>query len=213
MASEEDPYESFNRKVFAFNEFLDRWFLKPVAKGYRYVTPDAVDKGVSNVFDNLGEIRNLLNAGLQGDLKHMGVSTGRFLINSTIGLAGLFDVADKVGLSERQEDFGQTMGAWGLESGPYIVLPFLGASTMRDAPGSLVDWFTSPLSYIDDEAVAYSLRALDIIDTRADLIDSEELITGDRYTFIREVYLQQRRAGVNNGLVDDDFDSFDDEDF
>lgn len=208
-ASETDPYESINRKVFAFNEFMDRWFLKPVAKGYRFITPEFVDRGVSNVFDNLGEIRNLLNAGLQGDFRHMGVSTGRFLVNSTVGIAGLVDVANRIGLEEREEDFGQTLGVWGVDSGPYVMLPFFGASSLRDAPARLVDWYTSPVAYIDDETVSYALRALDFIDTRADLIDTEALITGDRYTFIREVYLQQRRAYVNNGEAEDEFDSFD----
>ncbi len=212
-ADKVDPFESVNRKIFAFNEFADKWFLKPVAKGYRAVTPGFVDKGVSNFFDNLGEVRNLLNAGLQGDFRHMSVSTGRLLINSTVGLGGLIDVATDAGLLERQEDFGQTLGAWGVDAGPYIVLPFFGSSSLRDAPSRLVDWYSTPIAYIDDQAVSNSLRALDFIDTRADLIDAEALISGDRYIFLREAYLQQRRSLIANGELVDDFDDFDDEDF
>ena len=208
-----DPYESLNRNIFAFNEFVDKWLLKPVAKGYRAITPGFVDDGVSNMFDNLSEVGNLLNAGLQGDFRHMSIATGRLLINSTIGLGGLIDVASDNGLPQREEDFGQTLGVWGLESGPYIVLPFLGSSSLRDAPARLVDWYTSPIAYLDDTAVANSLRLLDIVDARADLFDAEALISGDRYSFIREVYLQQRQFSVNNGQLEDDFDAFEDDDF
>ncbi|MGB5325368.1 MAG: VacJ family lipoprotein, partial [Pseudomonadales bacterium] len=211
QASEEDPLEPFNRRVFAFNEFIDRWALKPVSKAYRFVTPEFVDRGVSNVFGNLDEVRNAFNALLQGDLPRMATATGRLLVNSTVGVGGLLDVASKVGISARDEDFGQTLGVWGVGSGPYIVLPLLGSSSVRDTFARVPDYFLAPTTYLEEESVRYGLRALEIIDLRADLLDAESLISGDRYTFIREVYLQRRRSAVNNGVVVEDFDSFDDD--
>jgi len=210
-ASPVDPYEQFNRKVFAFNEFFDRWALKPVAKFYRWSTPRIVDKGVSNFFDNLGEVRNILNAGLQADFQHMAVATGRLVVNSTAGLAGLIDVASGWGLTERDEHFGQTLGVWGVESGPYLVLPFLGGSSLRDTVGIFPDMYMSPLTYLDDESARNWLRVLDVVDVRADILDVESLITGDRYTFLREVFLQKRRSDIANGDLPDDFDSFGDD--
>lgn len=212
-ASEQDPYEGFNRKVFAFNDFADKWVLKPVAKSYRFITPKFVDKGVSNVFDNLGEVRNLFNAGLQGDLRHAGVATGRLLINSTLGLVGLFDVAKHFGLEERREDFGQTLGVWGVKSGPYLVLPLLGSSNLRDSLSVLPDIYLAPQTYLDEPAIRNSLRGLDLVDTRADLLSAESLISGDRYTFIREIYLQKRASDILNGALVDDFDIDSDDDF
>ena len=208
----DDPYQSINRRVFAFNEFMDRWLLKPVAKGYRWVTPEFVDRGVTNFFSNLGEIRNLLNSGLQGDFRQAGTATGRFLTNSTVGIGGLIDVATEIGLPHRREDFGQTLAVWGADSGPYIVLPFLGGSSIRDAFGTMPDVYTSPLTYMDDVAWRNSLRALDLVDTRADLIDSEALLSGDRYTFLRDIYSQRREAAINNGQSSGTVDDFD-EDF
>ena len=211
-ASNEDPYESVNRRVFAFNEFMDRWVLKPVAKGYRWVTPGFVDRGVTNFFSNLGELRNLLNSSLQGDFRQAGRSTGRFLTNTTIGLGGFVDVASEFGLEYRREDFGQTLAVWGSGSGPYIVLPFMGGSSLRDVFGSVPDIYTSPITYMDDVAWRNSLRALDLVDTRADLIDSEALLSGDRYSFLRDVYLQRREAAISNGVPAASGDDFD-EDF
>ena len=205
MAEENDPYENVNRKVFAFNEFMDKWLLKPVAKGYRFITPSFVDTGVSNFFDNLGEVRNLVNGGLQGDGNHALTSTGRLLVNSTVGLGGLFDVASEWGLEERKEDFGQTLAVWGVGDGPYIVLPFLGGGNLRDSFSRIPDVYLSPVTYVDDVPTRNSLRALDLIDTRADLIDAEAFVSGDRYTFLRDIIAQQREASINNGVVEDDF--------
>ena len=139
----EDPWESFNRKVYRFNDVLDRWALKPVAKGYRKVTPDVVEDGVHNVFRNLGEARNLANNLLQLKMHDAGVDTARFFFNTTFGLLGFFDVATKMGLQRNDEDFGQTLGAWGVKSGPYVVLPLLGPSTVRDTVSLYPDSFTS----------------------------------------------------------------------
>ena len=212
VAGPGDPYESVNRRVFAFNEFMDRWVLKPVAEGYRWVTPGFVDRGVTNFFSNLGEIRNLLNSALQGDFRQAGSSTGRFLTNSTVGIGGLVDVASEVGLEYRSEDFGQTLAVWGADGGPYIVLPFLGGSSIRDAFGRVPDVYLSPLTYMDDVAWRNSLRALDLVDTRADLIDSEALLSGDRYTFLKDIYEQRRQAAISNGVPSESSYEFD-EDF
>ena len=212
VAGPGDPYESVNRRVFAFNEFMDRWVLKPVAEGYRWVTPGFVDRGVTNFFSNLGEIRNLLNSALQGDFRQAGSSTGRFLTNSTVGIGGLVDVASEVGLEYRREDFGQTLAVWGADGGPYIVLPFLGGSSIRDAFGRVPDVYLSPLTYMDDVAWRNSLRALDLVDTRADLIDSEALLSGDRYTFLKDIYEQRRQAAISNGVPSESSYEFD-EDF
>ena len=206
-ADDPDPYESLNRKIFAFNEFSDRWFLKPVARGYRWITPYFVDDAVTRVFGNLAEISNFTNSALQGDLSQSGESFTRFVINSTIGVAGIFDVATGMGLEQHKEDFGQTFGVWGIESGPYIVLPFLGPSSMRDAFSTVPDIYLSPVTYIDHVPTRNSTRATGIIDGRADLMDIEQLVTGDRYTFLRDIYLQTREADVLNGDIEDDFDS------
>ncbi|NNC54979.1 MAG: VacJ family lipoprotein [Pseudomonadales bacterium] len=211
-ASEQDPLESFNRKVFAFNEFVDRWALKPVAKAYRWITPSFLDRGLSNVFNNLGEVRNTVNAALQGDFARMGTASGRFVLNASLGLGGLVDVASSVGITARDEDFGQTLAVWGVASGPYVVLPLLGGSSLRDALALPPDIYLSPATYLDDETARYGLRALEIVDLRADLLDAEALLTGDRYTFLREVFLQKRESDILNGKIPADFDSFD-EDF
>ncbi|GED21794.1 MlaA family lipoprotein [Halomonas halmophila] len=203
-ANPEDPWEGFNRGVFAFNETLDRYALKPVAQGYRFVTPDPVETGVGNFFSNLGEIRTTLNSLLQGKGSNASASTGRFLLNSTVGVLGVFDVASQIGLHAREEDFGQTLGSWGVASGPYLVLPLLGPSTLRDTGGLPVDMYTYPTTYIEDDAVRYSLTGLRVIDTRAGLLDQEKLIQGDRYSFIRDSWLQRRHFEVNDGELGED---------
>jgi phospholipid-binding lipoprotein MlaA len=214
----DDPWEGFNRKVFAFNDVIDRYALKPAARGYRFITPDPVETGVGNFFSNLGEIRTALNSLLQGKGTNASTATGRFLINSTLGIGGLFDIATRMEITGREEDFGQTLGAWGVGEGAYLVLPLLGPSTVRDTAGLPVDMYTYPTSYVEEDKVRVSLTALRIIDTRAGLLDQEALIRGDRYSFIRDAYLQQRRFEVQDGemgedpFASDDFD-FDDADF
>ncbi|OBX37080.1 VacJ family lipoprotein [Halomonas elongata] len=203
-ANPEDPWEGFNRGVFAFNDTLDRYALKPVAQGYHFVTPDPVETGVGNFFSNLGEIRTTLNSLLQGKGANAGASTGRFLINSTVGVLGIFDVASHMDLTAREEDFGQTLAVWGVDSGPYLVLPFLGPSTVRDTGGLPVDFYTYPVTYVEDDTVRYSLTGLRLIDTRAGLLDQEDLIRGDRYSFIRDTWLQRRRFEVSDGELGED---------
>jgi phospholipid-binding lipoprotein MlaA len=212
---ETDPWEGMNRKVFAFNETVDRYFLKPVAKGYQWVTPEPVDKGITNVFNNLFEVINVINDLLQFKLGNAANDSGRFLINSTIGLAGVFDVATRMGLERNEEDYGQTFAEWGMNSGPYLVLPLLGPSTPRDAIGLVPEFLTHPISYVDHVPTRNTLRGIEAIDTRADLLEAEKLIEGDRYVFIRDAYLQRREFLINDGDVTDSFgeDDFGEEGF
>src|SRR5690606_17353996 len=205
QASEEDPWEAFNRPVFRFNDTVDTYALKPLAQGYQKVTPDFLEEGVNNVFANLGDVVNLGNDLLQAKFHDAGVDTGRLLFNTTCGLLGFFDVATPMGLARNDEDFGQTLGVWGLGSGPYLVLPLLGPSTPRDALGKLPDGFLGPYPYIDHVPTRNLTRAVDVIDTRAELLSAEKLITGDKYVFIRNAYLQNREFKVKDGEVVDDF--------
>jgi len=209
----DDPWEGFNRTIFSFNKFADTYVLKPVAKGYDWVTPDPVDDGVSNVFDNLGETKNFLNDVLQFKFADAGTDVMRFVINSTVGVLGVFDVASGWGFDRNEEDFGQTLAAWGVGSGPYVVLPFLGPSTVRDGIGLFPDYYSVPQAYIDHDETRWSVYIVDAVDTRADLLAAEELIQGDEYSFIRDVYLQRREFLVTDGAVEDDFvsDDFDEE--
>lgn len=205
FAATVDPYEKVNRKIFAFNEVLDRWIVKPAAKVYQFVTPSIVDRGVTNFFDNIGEVANAVNGGLQGDLHQTGSSVGRLIINSTVGIGGFFDVASDWGVESRNEDFGQTLAVWGVGDGPYIVMPLLGGRYLRDAVATVPDAYISPLDHIDDTRTSNGLWALKLLDKRADLLDAERLVSGDRYTFIREIYIQQREVSIANGQVADDF--------
>ena len=205
QAHEDDPWEGFNRSMFAFNDTLDTYALKPLAQGYRTVTPDFVETGIGNFFNNVGEVRNLTNNLLQGKLHAAGVDTARLLFNSTFGLLGFFDVASKMGLQRNDEDFGQTLGAWGLGSGPYLVLPFLGPSTVRDGFARIPDSYNGMYMHIDDVRTRNQLLGLDVLNARASFLDAERLIQGDKYTFLRNVYLQNREFKVRDGVVEDDF--------
>ena len=214
---EADPWEGFNRKMFAFNEFMDRNLLKPVAQGYQAVTPQPVDDSVTNFFSNIGDIMVIAND--IGQLKPGQAlsDTARFLVNTTVGFFGVFDVASHIGLEKHNEDFGQTLGYWGVGSGPYLVLPFFGPSTVRDAGGLGINYvYGYGIGDIGETtAQDYGAYALWAADVRADLIASESLISGDKYTFLRSFYLQRREYLINDGQVqssfDDDWDSFDDE--
>ncbi|MCG6657258.1 VacJ family lipoprotein [Halomonas campisalis] len=216
----DDPWEGFNRRVFVFNDALDRAVLKPVSRGYRTVTPQPVQTGVGNFFSNLGEIRTALNSLLQGKPGNAGIASSRFLINTTVGIGGLWDFATHMEITGRDEDFGQTLGVWGWEESRYLVLPFLGPSTVRDTTGLPLDTVTYPTYYVEDDVWRIGLTALRVVDMRAGLLDQEELIHGDRYVFIRDAYLQRRRFEISDGelgddpFASDDFDfDFDDADF
>lgn len=208
-----DPLEGFNRTMFGFNDGVDTYFLKPVAKGYRYITPNFVEIGVSNFFSNILEIRSLLNSGLQAKGKKTLTHTGRFLVNSTLGVFGLIDVAQHMGMKKLDgEDFGQTLGVWGVGSGPYVVWPFFGPSTLRDTVGLPVDIYSDPNTYLGHVRTRNSFTAGKLIDTRVSLLDAEELLSGDRYVFIRDAYLQRREFLINDGQVEDSFGGDLDED-
>ena len=197
-----DPLEPYNRAAYSFNDLLDRAMLEPLAQGYNYITPEPVNKSVTNFFDNLRDIRSAINNLLQFKIGRAFSDVGRVGINSTIGILGLMDVASNMNLPSYKEDFGQTLGVWGFESGPFIVLPFLGPSTARDGVGLVVDWFTDPLNYIEDDTVAWGLRGLNIVDTRADLLNASRVVDQgalDPYAFIRDSYLQRRENQVYDG--------------
>lgn len=207
-----DPWEGFNRGVFEFNETLDKYVARPLAEGYQYITPEPVDQSVSAFFSNLGDVLVIVNDLGQLKFSQAASDTARFLINSTVGFFGFFDVASHIGLEKHNEDFGQTLGYWGVGTGPYLVLPVLGPSTVRDAGGEALD-FASGLSATnvgDSLAQKAGLFTIDKVDLRADLIASEGLISGDKYTFLRSFYLQRREYLVNDGVVEDEFDDFDD---
>ena len=211
-----DPWQGFNRAMFTFNDTLDRWTLKPLARTYRFVMPDPLEIGVSNIFSNVMEVPNTINGMLQGDFKGAAHDTGRFLVNTTLGIGGLLDVAQHMNLpADTPEDFGQTLAVWGVGQGPYLVLPLLGPSTLRDGFGRPVDYYTNPTTYIDHVPTDNTVMAASLISTRARLLELENGITGDRYVFVRDVYLQRRDYLINNGEVEDDFgtDDFSEDDF
>ena len=203
-----DPLEPINRIIFEFNEIVDDNILEPVAKGYKYVTPDPIEKGVSNFFSNLGEVNTIANDILQLKFQQAGQDSLRFLINSTIGVFGLFDVATPMGLSKNKEDFGQTLGFWGIPDGPYLVLPFLGPSSFRDVPGTIVDYEMSPVEQLHHEE-RQVLRIIDIVDTRAKLLRATKILdtaAKDKYIFIRESYLQKRESLIRDGENEEEFE-------
>lgn len=208
-----DPLERYNRAVYDFNSNVDRAVLKPIASGYRAVTPEPVDRGVTNVFNNIADVTSAVNNLLQFKVSRFGSDVGRVAVNSTVGLLGVIDVASNMGLPNYKEDFGQTLGYWGAETSPYLVLPLLGPSTLRDSIGRAGDWFTNPLINLREKEIYWGLLALDVVDTRADLIPADELLGAaavDPYTFVRDAYLQRRRSQINDGMVaepglEDDF--------
>ena len=197
-----DPWESYNRAMFEFNDAVDRGVFKPVAKGYRFVTPDAVDRSVTNFFSNLDDVPTAMNNALQGKFTQSMQDVSRFVYNSTFGIAGLFDVASHMGLPKHEEDFGQTLGVWGVQPGPYFMMPFLGPSTVRDTGGRFVDFWAKPSRQIEDETTRWSMYALELTDRRASLLDVEEIVTEvafDRYVAFRNAYLERREFLVYDG--------------
>lgn len=202
---DDDPYESFNRKVFAVNESVDQNFAEPVAKGYVAVVPEPLRDGIHNGLTNLNEPVTLANDILQGKPGHAAQTLGRIAVNSTIGLAGLVDVATPMGIPPHTEDFGETLGMWGVGDGPYIVLPFFGPSNPRDATGELVDIFFDPLTYIGMREKGWwtaSRETLVILDERAqnlDALDELRKSSVDLYATLRSLYRQHRDAEIRGG--------------
>ncbi|QEL65923.1 phospholipid-binding lipoprotein MlaA [Oryzomicrobium terrae] len=198
-----DPWESQNRAVFAFNEGVDKYALKPVAQGYDYVLPTPVKTGVTNFFDNIADLMIGVNNLIQGKPADAASDLGRLLINSTVGILGVFDVATPIGLEKHEEDFGQSLGRWGLETGPYVVLPIAGPRDVRDTGGFVVDLLTDPLAYYPHQvAVRNSLWGTRLVNTRAQLLPAEKVIEEaalDKYSYLRDAYLQRRRNLVYDG--------------
>ena len=171
---------------------------------YRKVTPQFARTGVTNFFNNLEEIDTTINQVLQGEIKYAFNDAGRFVINSTIGLFGLIDVASKMGLEKHEEDFGQTLGVWGFDSGPYIMIPFLGPSNPRDLLSRPISSFLSGTFAMEDNDVKITLVGIDALETRERLLDAETLIIGDKYIFVKDAYIQSREYEINNGSTEDD---------
>jgi len=199
-----DPLEPLNRAVYQFNDGLDKIIMKPVATVYREVLPDFVRTGVTNFFNNLYDILTALNNLLQGKIADAASDVGRIAVNTTIGLAGLIDVATEVGLEKHKEDFGQTLGRWGIGDGPYLQIPFLGPSSIRDAVGTFVDVKVDPIGWIwrNHMATRNSLWGLYFVNLRASLLDSTKILEEaalDPYEFQRDAYLQRRRNLVYDG--------------
>lgn len=199
-----DPWESMNRSIFTFNETLDDYVLLPAAKGYRFVMPDLAERGVTNFISNVYEFNSTINSLLQGRPGNALQSAGRFLVNSTVGLLGLIDVASPMGIEHRPADFGQTLYVWGFEPGPYVMLPLFGPRTVRSSVGYFVDTYSSIPSLLNDPEWAYLFWTVEAVDLRANLIKADELVTGDRYIFIRNAYLQRREYFLT-GEVQDSF--------
>lgn len=206
----DDPFESFNRAMYEFNDTLDIYVLKPVAKGYRAVTPDPVDKGITNFFNNIDDILVIFNDVFQLKFEQFASDTARFVFNTTFGVFGFMDVATDFGLPKHEEDFGQTLGYWGVESGPYLVLPVFGPSSVRDGIGFVVDSETEFNIIYDSISEAHTLGMLSVkyIDKRADLLSASNIIeetAPDPYSFIRDAWTQRRQNLIYDGEPPDEF--------
>ena len=200
-----DPFESTNRIVFEISDDLDTMIIRPVAEIYRDVTPRFIKNSVTNFFYNLSEVDTIINQLLQGKIVLAGQDSLRFLINSTIGIVGFVDVATRVGFERHDEDFGQTLGYWGVPAGPYVFLPLIGPSTIRDSFSKPTSWFLSGNLSVSDEEAKIFINLLDAVETRERLLDAEKLIVGDKYEFVKSVYLQTRNDLVFDGEVEDEF--------
>lgn len=201
-----DPWERFNRASFKVNDALDRAILRPTARAYVKVMPRMIRTGVSNFFSNLETVTTLVNDTLQGKFGAAGHDTARFLLNSTLGFGGLLDPATDAGLDKNDEDFGQTLGKWGVSSGPYLMVPLLGPTTVRDGLGRVPDRFTDPSHYLEDDSTRYIITGVEIVDLRAGLLDLDDQLNQsfDRYAFVRNAWLQRRDYKVKDGEVEDE---------
>lgn len=201
--SAHDPLEGFNRAMYTFNDKLDKYALKPLAKGYRAITPAPVRKSVANFFSNLHDPMVMLNNFLQGKPGQAASDLSRFMFNSSFGVFGLFDVSTKMGLPKHDEDFGQTLAVWGVGDGPYLVLPLFGPSNMRDAPALAVDWETYPPNHLKDSGTRDKLFVVEVIDKRSQLLEASDILAQaagqDPYVFVREAYRQRRRNLIYDG--------------
>ncbi len=206
---ERDPWEGFNRGVYSFNEILDDFVFEPVGKVYDFITPDIIDDGVSNFFNNLAQLPVIANDLLQFKFDQAANDTVRLFLNSTIGLFGIFDIASEGNLHSSKEDFGQTLGHWGLDSGPYLVVPFFGPASVRDAVGFAVDRSVfSPIAYVDDDMARAGLLTLEYVDFKSDILSTSDLIGDaalDEYDFIKNAYFEKRASQISNGGFEENF--------
>ena len=212
MAESVDPWEGLNRGVHKFNDRADRAILKPIAETYVRWMPGFLKRGIHNIFRNVGTPAVLINQFLQGKPRQSASDTARFVLNTTLGIGGIFDIATPAGLVEHNEDFGQTLRVWGLPNGSFLMVPFRGPATVTHAAGMLVESLMNPVRFVSPARDRYAIRAVSFVDMRVDLLKSEALVSGDRYLFFREAYLQRREFLVNDGVVDEDpfFDDFED---
>jgi len=215
---ENDPLETMNRGIFKFNEKADEYVLEPVAKGYQYVTPAPVDRGITRFFSNLDDVVVFVNDILQLKFKQAASDGGRFVVNTTVGLLGFLDFATDMGMPKHNEDFGQTLGFYGVGTGPYIVLPIMGASNLRDATSWYVEGvYVNPIFQIDNHRLMWAVASLKVIDARADLIDLKKIVDDaalDPYEFMRSLHFQRREYLVYDGDPPfDDDDLFDDDEY
>ena len=208
QGSSYDPWIGMNQHVFAVNDYFDQLLVRPIALTYTSITPRVLQIGVGNFFDNLQDVNIAINDFLQLKIQEGISDSSRVLINSTMGVGGLVDVATNLGLDRNEEDFGQTLGAWGVETGPYLFLPVFGASNLRDSFGLIVDAVFNPIRFLENIETRYSLYLMDELDFRSSLLAYDELIIGDRYLFVREAYVQNREYVVNDGEVTDEFGDF-----
>ena len=203
-----DPWMRLNQHFFSVNDYFDQLLVRPIALTYTNVTPRFFQVGVGNVFDNLQDVNVAINDFLQFKIEDGLSDSGRIIVNSTVGIGGILDVATSMGLYRNEEDFGQTLGVWGFDAGPYVFLPVFGASNLRDSVGMIVDALFNPIRYIENIESRYALYLADELDFRSSLLAYDELIIGDRYLFVREAYIQNREYVVNDGEVINEFGDF-----
>ena len=198
-----DPLEGLNRVMYSFNDKFYRYLLDPVARGYRWLLPDFMRRGVSNFFGNLHDPSIMINSALQGKLLPAVSDLGRFIVNTTVGIAGLFDVASHIGLDKHDEDFGQTLAVWGVGDGPYLVLPILGPSNLRDTVGLVPDLEMNPVTHMKERNASYGLLVLETVNRKSQLLDASDILEQaggqDPYVFVREAYRQRRRSLAYDG--------------
>lgn len=204
--SPQDPWESWNRGVYKFNTSVDHAVIRPAARGYVKVVPHPIRTGISNFFSNLNTTTVMINDALQGKFRAAGNDLGRFLLNTTVGIGGLLDPATSAGLDRNEEDFGLTLGHWGLHSGPFVELPILGPSDLRDGPAKVVDHYTTPTAYVNNSYVSWGLYLPYLLDVRASLLSLDQTIDQafDPYAFVRDAYLARRAYRVSEGKVNNE---------
>jgi phospholipid-binding lipoprotein MlaA len=204
--SPQDPWESWNRGVYGFNDAIDRAVAKPVARSYVRWVPQLIRTGVTNVFSNLETPTVMINDALQGKLRASANDLGRFLLNTTVGVGGILDPATSAGLAKNNEDFGQTLGKWGVHPGPFLEVPLLGPSDLRDAPARFVDSYLNPRQYIKNNYIKYGIYLPDLTDRRAALLPLDETLQRayDPYAFVRDAYLERRAYLVSDGQIKDE---------